>query len=52
MNAVFWGTRLTPRVSHDQALAKVTRHLLKDDTQMYIQFVENESFKRLVGYKV
>jgi hypothetical protein len=34
---------------HDQALAKVMQHLLKDDTQVYKQFVENESFKRFVG---
>jgi hypothetical protein len=31
------------------ALAKVMQHLLKDDTQVYKQFVENESFKRFVG---
>lgn len=32
-----------------QAHATVTQHLLKDDTQIYKQFVENESFKRFVG---
>jgi type I restriction enzyme R subunit len=48
-------------MAHDQALAKVMQHLLTDDTQVYKQFVENESlqvykqfvenesFKRLVG---
>jgi type I restriction enzyme R subunit len=25
------------------------QHLLKDDTQVYKQFVENESFKRFIG---
>jgi type I restriction enzyme R subunit len=30
-------------------VAKVMQHLLKDDTQVYKQFVENESFKRFVG---
>ena len=25
------------------------QHLLKDDTQVYKHFVENESFKRFVG---
>jgi len=30
-------------------LAKVMQHRLKDDTQVYKQFVENESFKRFVG---
>ncbi|MDH3504405.1 MAG: DEAD/DEAH box helicase family protein, partial [Nitrospirota bacterium] len=39
----------TARMAHDQALAKVMQHLLKDDTQVYKQYVENESFKRFVG---
>ena len=39
----------TARMAHDQALGKVMQLLLKDDTQVYKQFVENESFRRLVG---
>lgn len=39
----------TARLAHDHALGKVMQHLLKDDTQVYKQFVENESFKRFVG---
>ena len=39
----------TARMAHDQALAKVMLHLLKDDTQVCRQPVENESFKRFVG---
>ena len=39
----------TARMAHDQALGKVMQHLLKDDTQVYKQFVENESFKRFVS---
>ncbi|TVR62911.1 MAG: type I restriction endonuclease subunit R, partial [Candidatus Competibacteraceae bacterium] len=39
----------TARLAHDQALGKVMQHILKDDTQVYKQFVENESFKRFVG---
>lgn len=39
----------TARIAHDQALAKVMQHLLKDDTQVYKQYVQNESFKRFVG---
>ena len=39
----------TARIAHDQALGKVMQHLLKDDTQVYKQFVENESFRRFVG---
>lgn len=36
------------RIEHDRALAKVMLTLLKDDTQVYKQFVENESFRRFV----
>jgi len=39
----------TARLAHDQALAKVMEHLLQDDSQVYKQFVQNESFKRFVG---
>jgi type I restriction enzyme R subunit len=39
----------TARMAHDQALAKVMQHLLKEDTQVYKQYVENDSFKRFVG---
>lgn len=42
----------TARMAHDQALGRVMQHLLKDDTQVYKQFVENESFKRFVGEMV
>ena len=38
----------TARLAHDQALGKVMQLLLKDDTQVYKQFVENESFRRFV----
>jgi type I restriction enzyme R subunit len=38
----------TARLAHDQALGRVMQHLLKDDTQVYKQFVENASFKRFV----
>jgi type I restriction enzyme R subunit len=36
-------------MAHDQALAKVMQHLMKDDTQVYKRYVENESFKCFVG---
>jgi type I restriction enzyme R subunit len=36
------------RIEHDKALAKAMLTLLKDDTQVYKQFVENESFHRFV----
>ena len=36
----------TARLAHDQALKKVMQLLLKDDTQVYKQFVEHEAFRR------
>jgi type I restriction enzyme R subunit len=38
----------TARMAHDQALAKVMQLLLKDDTHVYKQFVENDSFRRFL----
>ncbi|PJA37860.1 MAG: DEAD/DEAH box helicase, partial [Lysobacterales bacterium CG_4_9_14_3_um_filter_62_6] len=39
----------TARLAHDQALGKAAQGSMKDFTQFYRQFVENESFKRFVG---
>jgi len=39
----------TARLEHDKALARVMLTLLKDDTEAYKQFVENDSFKRFVS---
>lgn len=36
------------RIEHDKALARVMLTLLRDDTQVYKQFVENDSFRRFV----
>jgi type I restriction enzyme R subunit len=36
------------RIEHDNALAKIMLNLLRDDTEVYKQFVGNESFKRFV----
>lgn len=38
----------TAAMAHDQALTRAMQILLKDDTQVYKQFVENESFRRTV----
>ena len=38
----------TARMAHDAALGRVMQVLLKDDTQVYKQYVENESFQRAV----
>jgi type I restriction enzyme R subunit len=39
----------TARMAHDQALSRVMQLLLKDDTNVYKQFVENASFRRSVS---
>ena len=39
----------TARMVHDEALGKVMQLILKDDTQFYKLFVENESFRRELG---
>ncbi len=39
----------TARLAHDQALGRVMQLLLKDDTNVYKEFVENESFRRSVS---
>ena len=36
-------------MADDQALGKVMQILLKDDTQVYKLFVENEAFRREVS---
>jgi type I restriction enzyme R subunit len=39
----------TTRMEHDKVLMRVMQTLLKDDTETYKQFVQNESFKRYVS---
>jgi type I restriction enzyme R subunit len=36
------------RIEHDEALKRVIVSLLKDDTELYKQFFQNESFRRFV----
>lgn len=45
-------TTHTARLAHDEALANVLQHLLKEDTQVNKQVVETESFRRHVGDSV
>jgi type I restriction enzyme, R subunit len=42
-------TPAAARLEHDKALARVMLELLKDDTEVYKQFVQNESFKRFIS---
>ncbi len=39
----------TARIEHDKALKVVMQQFLRDDTEVYKQFVENENFKRFVA---
>lgn len=34
------------RIEHDKALARVMTALVRDDTELFKQFVDNDSFKR------
>jgi type I restriction enzyme R subunit len=36
------------RIEHDKALARVMLELLKDDTEVYKQFAQNDSFRRYI----
>lgn len=38
--------RQNARIEHDKALARVMTDVLKDDTQLFKQFCDNESFKK------
>jgi type I restriction enzyme R subunit len=42
-------TPIAARIEHDKALARVMLTLLKDDTQVYKEFVQNEAFRRAVS---
>ena len=34
------------RIEHDKALARVVTAVLKDETELFKQFMDNESFRR------
>ena len=38
--------RQNARIEHDMALRRVVVGLMKDDTELFKQFMDNESFKR------
>lgn len=45
-NAQLNSDRQNARIEHDKALARVMNAVLKDDTELFKQFVDNESFRR------
>ncbi len=45
-NAQANSDRQNARIEHDRALVRVMTSVMKDDTELFKQFVDNESFKR------
>lgn len=45
-NARLNSDRQNARIEHDEALKRVMTALLKDDTQLFGEFSDNESFRR------
>src|SRR5690606_32485118 len=44
-NAIKNSDRQNARIEHDQALMRVMTSVMKDDTELFKQFFDNESFK-------
>ena len=45
-NAMQHSDKQNARIEHDKALARVMTAVLKDDTELFKQFMDNESFRR------
>jgi len=45
-NARKYSDKQNARIEHDKALVRVMTGLLKDDTELFKQFSDNESFRR------
>ena len=45
-NAMRNSDKQNAKIEHDKALARVMTAVLKDDTELFKQFMDNESFKR------
>ena len=45
-NAKTHSDKQNAKIEHDKALARVMTDILKDDTELFKQFMDNESFKR------
>ena len=45
-NAMQNSDKQNARIEHDKALTRVMTAVLKDDTELFKQFMDNESFKR------
>lgn len=45
-NAMRKSDKQNARIEHDKALARVMTAVLEDDTELFKQFMDNESFRR------
>ena len=45
-NAQEYSDKQNARIEHDKALVRVMTSVMKDDTELFKQFMDNESFKR------
>jgi len=52
MNAIKNSDRQNARIEHDKALQRVMNAVLKDDMELFKQFVDNESFRRWLSDSV
>jgi type I restriction enzyme R subunit len=52
MNAQKTNDKQNARIEHDKALARVMNGVLKDDTELFKQFSDNDSFKRWLADSV
>ena len=51
-NAMKNNDRQNARIEHDKALGRVMTAVLKDDTELFKQFSDNESFKKWLSDSV
>ncbi len=52
LNARNNSDRENTRIEHDKALVRVMQNLMKDDTELFKQFMDNESFKQWMSETV
>ena len=48
-NAQQYSDRQNARIEHDKALVRVMTAVMKDDTELFKQFMDNEGFRRWMG---
>lgn len=51
-NAIKNSDKQNARIEHDQALMRVMTSVMKDDTELFKQFVDNDSFKKWLSDRI